>query len=80
MNVNKILTLYTRPTCPFLDAAREWNSKLKLKYIRGNPVWTTELIEQGGKQQMPYLVDDEREEEMYKSADIIEFLKQHYVH
>lgn len=36
------------------------------------------LIEHGGKQQVPYLVDSEKGESMYESSDIIEYLREHY--
>ena len=34
-----------------------------------------ELIERGGKRQVPYLVDVEAAVEMYESDDIVEYLK-----
>ena len=37
-----------------------------------------ELIARGGKQQVPYLVDDETNVEMYESADIVKYLNDTY--
>ena len=37
-----------------------------------------ELIEKGGKAQVPYLVDDEKGTAMYESGDIIEYLREQY--
>ena len=33
------------------------------------------LIQLGGKRQVPFLVDNDRNIQMYESADIIEYLK-----
>jgi glutathione S-transferase len=38
-----------------------------------------ELRERGGKVQVPYLVDPERDVEMYESEDIIAYIQEHYV-
>ncbi|MDP6450176.1 MAG: glutathione S-transferase N-terminal domain-containing protein, partial [Lentisphaeria bacterium] len=38
-----------------------------------------ELRERGGKTQVPYLVDSERDVEMYESEDIIAYIQEHYV-
>tara|TARA_B100000809_G_scaffold96394_1_gene94947 strand:- start:894 stop:1094 length:201 start_codon:yes stop_codon:yes gene_type:complete len=38
-----------------------------------------ELQERGGKVQVPYLVDPERDIEMYESEDIIAYIQEHYV-
>ena len=37
-----------------------------------------ELIARGGKRQVPYLIDDERNIEMYESADIDKYLRVQY--
>lgn len=39
-----------------------------------DPVNKAELLARGGKQQVPYLVDEERGIEMYESDDIIAHL------
>ena len=38
----------------------------------------TELIERGGKRQVPYLVDTETKTEMYESSDIVAYLLKTY--
>jgi glutathione S-transferase len=37
-----------------------------------------ELITRGGKRQVPYLVDSDRDVAMYESNDIIDYLREHY--
>ena len=78
-----MLTLYFKPTCPFcqrvLNEAKEMGVEFNLKDISSDEAIANELIEKGGKRQVPYLVDEERGEAMYESADIIEYLKDNYV-
>jgi len=77
-----MLTLYYKPSCPFcqrvLGEAERLNVKFNLKDISGDSVLTNELLEKGGKQMVPFLVDTERDESMYESNDIIAYLEQHY--
>ncbi len=71
-------TLFYRPTCPYcrkvLAAAQELGIVFDLRDI-GEEVYRAELVERGGKQQVPYLVDREKGVEMYESDDIVEHLK-----
>lgn len=77
-----MLTLYYKPTCPFcqrvLGEVEDMGIKLRLKDISSDTVALDELIEQGGKRQVPYLVDPERGISMYESGDIIAYLNEHY--
>ncbi len=72
-----MLVLYFRPTCPYchkvLDAAKALHIGFALKDI-GNPSCAAELVNRGGKQQVPYLVDEEARISMYESDDIIRYL------
>jgi len=52
--------------------------KLNLKDISIDSVAVDELIKRGGKRQVPYLVDEDRNVEMYESLDIIAYLQEHY--
>lgn len=38
----------------------------------------TELLEKGGKQMVPFMVDDEKDVSMYESSDIIEYIRKNY--
>jgi glutaredoxin len=76
-----MLTLYMRPTCPYchevIAAAQELGIELEEKNV-ADPEVLAELLERGGKPQVPYLVDAERDVEMYESEDIIAYLQEHY--
>ena len=77
-----MLTLFYKPTCPFcqrvLGEVEEMGIKLNLKDISADSVALEELIEKGGKKQVPFLEDDERGVTMYESGDIIAYLQEHY--
>lgn len=77
-----MLTLYFRPTCPYCqkvrDAAAEMGIEFDLKDISADDTSADELIEKGGKRQVPYLVDTDRGVEMYESGDILMYLKEQY--
>ena len=77
-----MLTLYYKPTCPFsqrvLGEAEDLGVKFNLKDISADDSLAQELIDRGGKRQVPYLVDEEKKKEMYESGDIIEYLKENY--
>jgi len=70
------LTLFFRPTCPYsqkvLNYMKQNNITLPLKDI-SNESNRQELIQVGGKQQIPCLIIDGKA--MYESDDIIAWLK-----
>ena len=76
-----MLTLYVKTGCPFCAAVQakiaELDIEVEEKNIADDAV-ATELVERGGKRMVPYLVDTERNVEMYESGDIIEYLGEHY--
>ncbi len=76
-----MLTLYVKTGCPFchkvLDTGRELDVSFEEKNIVDDTV-AAELVARGGKRQVPYLVDSERGVEMYESADIDTYLREHY--
>ncbi|MFZ3044184.1 MAG: glutathione S-transferase N-terminal domain-containing protein [Minisyncoccia bacterium] len=76
-----MLTLYRKTGCPFclkvLDTAKELGITLEEKFISDDAV-AAELVARGGKRQVPYLVDSDRGIEMYESADISAYLREHY--
>lgn len=77
-----MVTLYVRPFCQYCERvlrfASENNLDIQTKDISAREV-AEELITLGGKRQVPYLVDHEQQQSMYESADIILYLKTHYV-
>lgn len=79
-----MLTLYYKDTCQFCKKVRLFadvnNLELELKDIYTNEENRRELIERGGKLQVPYLVDTEHGLSMYESKDIIKHLENKHVH
>jgi glutathione S-transferase len=77
-----MLSLYYKPTCVFsqrvIGEAERLGIRMDLKDISVDPVLESELMEKGGKDQTPFLVDTERGEQMYESNDIIMYLEEHY--
>lgn len=77
-----MLTLYYKPSCPFchrvLDVVERMGIQVDLKDIASDDALRAELIEKGGKQQVPFLVDSERGMQMYESGDIVAYLEEHH--
>ena len=70
--------LYILETCPyckkvmaFLDEIHENYNKVHIAEKANEDA----LIQLGGKRQVPFLVDKERNIQMYESNDIIEYIK-----
>ncbi|MBI4065888.1 glutathione S-transferase N-terminal domain-containing protein [Candidatus Kaiserbacteria bacterium] len=76
-----MLTLYVKTGCPFcarvLATGKELGIVFEEKNIADDAV-ATELIKRGWKQQVPYLVDTDKNTEMYESADIDAYLHEYY--
>ncbi len=76
-----MLTLYVKTDCPYvarvLNAGKELGISFEEKNIADDAV-AAELVKRGGKRQVPYFVDNERGVEMYESADIDAYLREHY--
>lgn len=78
-----MLTLYVKTGCPFCKRVRDVISELGIqeqvteKNIAEEGI-ADELVERGGKRQVPYLIDTERGEAMYESEDIANYLTEHY--
>lgn len=77
-----MLELYQFERCPFCAKVRQKLTELDIDYIvrnvpPGSPK-REKLVELGGKQQVPFLVDESRGVSMYESDDIIAYLEEHY--
>ena len=74
-----MLTLYTKASCPFcrrvMAVVDRLGIEIELKDIAEDAAYAEELIARGGKRQVPYLVDDEADVEMYESEDIVVYLQ-----
>jgi glutathione S-transferase len=85
-----MLELYQSEGCPHCAKVRQKLSDLGVSYVTHNPRLpggeggdvtnerTYEELEAGGADQIPYLVDTDREEALYESDDIVEYLDEHY--
>ncbi|HBF67674.1 MAG TPA: glutaredoxin [Candidatus Magasanikbacteria bacterium] len=79
-----MIELYQKEECPYCAKVRQFLSDHCIDWIsRSCPkscrVQREKLLELGGKEQVPFLVDPERNVSMYESDDIIAYLKEHYV-
>lgn len=86
-----MLELYQAESCPHSTAVREKLTELGLSYVIHNPrlpgdeggdvlneVAHDAMTELGGRDEIPYLVDTDREETLYESEDIVDYLETHY--
>lgn len=79
------LALYQFHACPFCITTRRVMRRLglniELRDAQNDPKWEQELIEQGGKRQVPCLRisnEDGKVEWLYESKDIKHYLEQKY--
>ncbi|MEF8833366.1 MAG: glutathione S-transferase N-terminal domain-containing protein [Halofilum sp. (in: g-proteobacteria)] len=78
------LTLYHRPTCPFcmrvFIAVARLDIPIQRRNITTDAAARSELVDGGGRQQVPCLRIDESPQArwLYESADIIAYLEQHF--
>lgn len=76
-----MLTLYVKTGCPYCALVQRVVDELGLHVEQKNiadEAIASELIERGGKRQTPYLIDTEKNIEMYESEDIAEYLQKTY--
>lgn len=74
-----MLKLYTYENCPYCEKVRNAFADMGIDYEEIDAERETpgslELIELGGKQQVPFLVDEEQGIFMYESDDIISYAR-----
>lgn len=77
-----MLILYTKEYCPFCVRVRDYLSDTEISYeerdVYKDEEFLKELLELGGKKQIPFLVDTEKKIGMYESLDIIEYIRENY--
>jgi glutathione S-transferase len=86
-----MLELYQSESCPHSRKARTKLSDLGVSYVAHNPRYPgdqggdvtneqthRELSAIGGQDQIPLLVDTDREETVYEADDIVDYLDEHY--
>ncbi len=77
------LELYEFEACPFCRKVREALTALDLSAMvfpcpKGGPTYRPQVVERGGHQQFPYLVDPNTDDALYESDAIIDHLYAHY--
>lgn len=76
-----MITIYTKTGCPFchhvLAVADGLPDGFEEKNI-ANETYLNELLEKGGKRQVPFLVDSDKNVSMYESSEIIDYLTREY--
>ena len=74
-----MLILYYKPSCAYcqnvLGEAEILGVSFRLKDISSDQTLKDELVSLGGKQQVPFLIDDVSGVHMYESEDIIEYIR-----
>ena len=73
-----MLELFILETCPYCQKVMNFLEKENIDYMKidiSNKESEESLIKIGGKRQVPFLVDTDRNIQMYESNDIIEYLK-----
>ena len=73
-----MLELFVLEKCPYCQKVMKFLEQEHMKYRKidiSNKESEDSLIQIGGKRQVPFLVDTERNIQMYESNDIIEYLK-----
>lgn len=83
-----MLALYQAEGCGYSQSVRETMTELGLSYIVHNPRTPggdvrneqalEDLLELGGTDQIPFLVDHNRQVKLYVSDEIIGYLETHY--
>lgn len=83
-----MLELYQAESCPYCQRTRNKLTQLGVSYVVHNPrnaaghvrneQTQRELETLGGADQIPFLVDTERQETLYESEEIVAYLEEHY--
>ena len=73
-----MLDLYVLESCPYCHKVTKFLDEHNINYNKidtANKFSEQALIKLGGKRQVPFLIDNDRNIQMYESDDIIEYLK-----
>lgn len=73
-----MIDLYILETCPFCRKVMSFFDENNIKYNKKDILEQDnldELMKLGGKQQVPFLVDNDNNKSIYESDDIIEYVK-----
>ena len=73
-----MLDLYILEDCPYCKKVLTFLDEMGIKFNKIDIIVKKNedtLVQLGGKRQVPFLVDKDRNIQMYESGDIIEYLK-----
>jgi len=77
-----VIELYLSEACPFCGKVRAYMEQKSLPYVMKpalssdpNSRHMVELREHGGKAQVPFLFDPDKDVQMYESDDIIAYIQ-----
>ena len=73
-----MLDLYILEDCPYCKKVLTFLDEMRIKFNKIDIIDKKNedtLVQLGGKRQVPFLVDKDRNIQMYESGDIIEYLK-----
>lgn len=73
-----MIDLYILENCPYCKKVMGYMDENGMKYNKidiSNKSSEESLIQLGGKRQVPFMVDKDRNIQMYESADILEYVK-----
>lgn len=77
-----MLELYQKESCPYCYRVRLFFEEIGVDYcIKPMPDGSprrSELRDLGGKEQVPFLVDTDKNVKMYESEDIINYVQENY--
>lgn len=73
-----MIDLYILETCPYCKKVMKFLNENEIEYNKidiADKASEETLIQIGGKRQVPFMVDRDRNIQMYESSDIVEYLK-----
>ena len=73
-----MIDLFIMETCPYCKKVMNYMDENGMKYNKidiSNKASEESLIKLGGKRQVPFMIDKDRNIQMYESNDIIEYAK-----
>jgi len=76
----KMFDLYMMEACPYCHKVMDYLDKNNIKYrkydIMENSDYKKDLIALGGKEQVPFLYNEETDDRIYESDEIIEYISE----
>ena len=77
-----MLDLFILETCPYCQKVMDFLKENNVKYHKFDIVNkdnVLRLLSVGGKEQVPFLYNEDTNDKIYESEDIIEYIKKHSV-